>query len=433
MGDAATPRLPDFTSQTASQYKANIDAGFAVADRLAWAFALHEQATPDMTVRVDGGAIFDGATLTEVAAQSTPAIAAPTTNPRIDRVVIDRATGAVSVVAGTEAASPTPPAIPAGKAPVARVSLAVGQTAITNADITDERSLGLLGLGALAERDAVGTADIANGAVTLAKIAAGADGTFIKSDGGVVSWATVDLPRGYIDGLVLSNDPVNPNTGLYIAPGQASDSTNTKALALSAAILKYANVAWTAGNGAGGLFAGAIAANTWYHVFIIERDSDGVIDAGFDTDINAANRPAGYTRYRRVGSISTDGSSNIVKFIQLGDVFHLPESAAYSGGQRAMALITFNVPPGLSVLPLLSAHVGVTSSAQGLIYLAPGADLTNKRRFFEFNAASGNGTGSGVGPPTNTNQQIGFQVAGSGTPSVDLWTNGWIDPRGKEA
>ncbi len=31
MGDAATPALPDFTSQTASVYKANIDAGFAVA------------------------------------------------------------------------------------------------------------------------------------------------------------------------------------------------------------------------------------------------------------------------------------------------------------------------------------------------------------------------------------------------------------------
>ena len=43
MGDAATPTLPNFTNQTASVYKANIDAGFAVADRLAWAFAPHQQ------------------------------------------------------------------------------------------------------------------------------------------------------------------------------------------------------------------------------------------------------------------------------------------------------------------------------------------------------------------------------------------------------
>jgi len=167
MGDAATPRLPDFTSQTASQYKANIDAGFAVADRLAWAFAPHEQATPDMTLRIEAGAIFDGATLTEIAAQSTPAIAAPTTNPRIDRIVIDRATGAVSVVAGAEAATPAPPAIPAGKAPVARVSLAVGQTTIVNADITDERHLGLLGLGDAATES----------------VAAGGVGPLLRNDG----------------------------------------------------------------------------------------------------------------------------------------------------------------------------------------------------------------------------------------------------------
>ena len=85
MGDAATPTLPDFTSQTASVYKANIDAGFAVADRLAWAFAPHEQDVgspqPDMTVRLDAGALFAGTTLTEVAAHSTGAITAPTTLP----------------------------------------------------------------------------------------------------------------------------------------------------------------------------------------------------------------------------------------------------------------------------------------------------------------------------------------------------------------
>ena len=143
MGDAATPALPDFTSQTASVYKANIDAGFAVADRLAWAFAPHEQDVgspqPDMTVRLDPGALFDGTTLTEVSAQSTGTITAPTTNPRIDRVVIDESTGAVSVIAGTEAPSPSAPAITAGKLPIAQVALVVSQTSIDNADITDER------------------------------------------------------------------------------------------------------------------------------------------------------------------------------------------------------------------------------------------------------------------------------------------------------
>ncbi len=145
MGDAATPVLPDFTAQTAAAYKTNIDAGFAVADRISWAFAPHEQDVgspqPDMTVRLEAGAIFDGATLTEVAAQSTGTITAPTTDPRIDRVVIDDATGAVSVITGTEAPSPSPPAITTGKIPICQVALVVSQTTILNADITDERPI----------------------------------------------------------------------------------------------------------------------------------------------------------------------------------------------------------------------------------------------------------------------------------------------------
>jgi hypothetical protein len=79
-------------------------------------------------------------TLTEKAAQTTATITAPTTDPRIDRVVIDDTTGTVSVITGTEAASPTPPALTAGKLPIAQVALVVSQTTIVNADITDERA-----------------------------------------------------------------------------------------------------------------------------------------------------------------------------------------------------------------------------------------------------------------------------------------------------
>ena len=137
---ASTFTQPDFTSQTATVYKTAIDDSVAVMKRGAAAFAAHAQATPDMTVRVDAGSIFDGDTLTEVAAQNTGTIAAPTTDPRIDRVVIDQATGVVSVITGSEAPSPVPPAITAGKVPIAQVSLIVSQTTIVNGDITDERA-----------------------------------------------------------------------------------------------------------------------------------------------------------------------------------------------------------------------------------------------------------------------------------------------------
>jgi len=112
---------------------------WAVAARIVGAFAPRAQTTPGMTVALDAGALFIGATLIEVPAQSTTAIAAPAANPRIDRVVVDAATGAVSVITGTEAATPAAPAIPYGKLPVARVALSPGMTAIVNELITDER------------------------------------------------------------------------------------------------------------------------------------------------------------------------------------------------------------------------------------------------------------------------------------------------------
>ncbi|WP_199175778.1 hypothetical protein [Telmatospirillum siberiense] len=122
----------------------SVDGDLSVLSRLGAAFAPHAQATPDMTVALDAGHVFDGAALTEVAAQSA-SLTAPAANPRIDRIVINQLTGTVSVVTGTEAASPAVPAIPSGFAPVARVRLSAGATVITNDMITDERDLSALG------------------------------------------------------------------------------------------------------------------------------------------------------------------------------------------------------------------------------------------------------------------------------------------------
>ncbi|HYD67053.1 hypothetical protein [Azospirillum sp.] len=113
---------------------------WAVAQRMVGPFAPHAQVVPNMTVAVDPGYLLSGTTLTEVNAQSTPAITPPASGFRIDRVVVDRTTGAVSVIAGTPN-SLTPPALTAGKLPVARVFLESTTTAITNDSIVDERAL----------------------------------------------------------------------------------------------------------------------------------------------------------------------------------------------------------------------------------------------------------------------------------------------------
>jgi len=85
-----------------------------------------------------------------LAQQQTAAFVAPVANPRIDRIVMNRVTGAITVVAGAPAVTPVAPALPAGTLPLAQVSLTVGMTAITAAAILDERDLPPLGLGASA-------------------------------------------------------------------------------------------------------------------------------------------------------------------------------------------------------------------------------------------------------------------------------------------
>ncbi len=146
---------PDFTSQNETALKTNYDNAAAVMARIAAMFNPEAQATPDMTVHLDAGAVWDAEalTLTEVAAQNSGAITAPATNPRIDRAVIDLAAGTLSIITGAEAPSPSPPAITADKLPVAQISLVVSQSSIVNADITDERQLNFLGLGELARND----------------------------------------------------------------------------------------------------------------------------------------------------------------------------------------------------------------------------------------------------------------------------------------
>lgn len=136
----ATFNQNNFTTDDPTTYKGKLDGNTAVLAGIADDFAPHQAATPNMTVVTDAGGVMVNGNLVTQAQQTTSTITAPASNPRIDRVVIDAASGAVSVVTGTEAASPTPPAIPAGKLPVAQVSLSVGQNSIVNANLTDERT-----------------------------------------------------------------------------------------------------------------------------------------------------------------------------------------------------------------------------------------------------------------------------------------------------
>ncbi len=103
--------------------------------------AVTAQATPDMTLAVASGTIrnADGTTAS-VSAANVTITAADATNPRFDLVVASSA-GALSVTAGTAAAAPVYPAIPANSIVLAAVYVPAGDTAIESNQITDKRVL----------------------------------------------------------------------------------------------------------------------------------------------------------------------------------------------------------------------------------------------------------------------------------------------------
>jgi hypothetical protein len=103
-------------------------------------FYAHETTVPDMTVTIDAGKLFTTLLITK-AQQISATITAPVTDPRIDRIAIDTATGDLVIIAGTENASPVAPSYLSTYYPICQIALAISTTEITNSLITDERVL----------------------------------------------------------------------------------------------------------------------------------------------------------------------------------------------------------------------------------------------------------------------------------------------------
>lgn len=139
MTAAKTPVTPSYAGNL-TVYNSDIDQGIAANSILANQFQPHEAATPNMTVVIDAGRLPTSTGTLSVAQQSTAAFTAPVTNPRKDAISINRTTGAYQITAGTEAASPLVPQVDTSLyMPIAVVTLTVGMSSITNANIEDVR------------------------------------------------------------------------------------------------------------------------------------------------------------------------------------------------------------------------------------------------------------------------------------------------------
>lgn len=130
--------IPDDAERTyaeqAKVYEADLDAlvmGIA-GDGVVSGCDVTAQGSPNMTLAVASGVIQISAARVTVSAGNVTVTTADATNPRLDLVVVNNA-GTKSVVAGTAAATPIAPELPADSVLLARVQVPAAVTAITAA------------------------------------------------------------------------------------------------------------------------------------------------------------------------------------------------------------------------------------------------------------------------------------------------------------
>jgi hypothetical protein len=182
---------------------------------------------------------------------------------------------------------------------------------------------------------------------------------------------------GHIAGMHMKLDGGDTDHDVQIGLGSCRDFADGVNMELTSVITKKIDVDWAEGDDQGGFpSALTLTANTTYFVFVIHKTADGTIDAGFDTSATAANLlsdATGYSGYRRVGSIRTNGDTppNIRGFRAVGDHIYFdyddrnsiePEHTVTNFGANGTK-VTLDQIPGIATGIWLDVSVSGTGNA----------------------------------------------------------------------
>ena len=253
----------------------------------------------------------------------------------------------------------------------------------------------------------------------------------------------LSYPSGYISGFITANNGGDPNKDIDIGTGVCRSVDNTVNINLNAPITKQIDSTWSIGSNAGGLASGLVVTpSTWYNIFVIYNPTTGLVDAGFDTSLSAINLLAGatgYTKYRRIGAVFVNASSNIKQYAQVDGNVWLWRDIEISivTANQAAASLGLATPFGVRTEALLSISMSRGSTAALYVRVfcpelndilpAPGYLTQFDRGDDVGSTASGNGSFTHVW--TNTLSQVRYQ-ASLDTTGVTIGNNGYIDYRG---
>ena len=269
-------------------------------------------------------------------------------------------------------------------------------------------------------------------------LAIGTEGQVPTSDGTKLVYQDTALPRGYIDGQVLSNNSTDATNDIDVSPGSSRDDANSYNLDLASTITKRLDAAWSVGNNQGGLDTGSKAADTWYHVWAIARSDTGVVDVLFSTSATSPTLPTNYDKKRRIGAVLTDSGSAILAFIQVNDNFlwkSPPNDLNSVTIGTTASLRTITTPLGVRVTVYYNMVIEAGTSGSFIYVSSPDqnddtpnqpAGLVTERKTSGSSAVAGNNTIF-----TDLSSQVRLR-GNTGTSEVSWATVGWVDPRGRD-
>ncbi len=216
---------------------------------------------------------------------------------------------------------------------------------------------------------------------------------------------------------ILSNNGSDADHDIDIAAGVVWDDSNTTQIDLGA-LTKQLDATFAEGTNAGGFASGeSLPTSGTIHLWAIAK-ADGTADV-FSND-NATSGlsptlPSGFTLKRRIGSLLTDGSANIVGFLQNGRFFARESQVNLynvSLGTTGAANVSAGTPSGLKFEARFNAAIRLSGNACQLLYSDPDTtDVAPSTTIFSIygqqSASGANGHGDGEQNCfTNTSGQV---------------------------
>jgi hypothetical protein len=241
------------------------------------------------------------------------------------------------------------------------------------------------------------------------------------------------LLRGFLSGLGTSNSSTSPNTKIDVATGVAIDDGFSSIITLAAGTIDFATT------GANGLDTGTLAASTTYHLFAIAK-ADGTTARLASLSPTAPTLPSGYTLKRRIWSVLTNASGNLVAYHQFGNTCMLDvpvSSAVHTNPGTDPVLVSLSVPNGIVVEAVVSVYLLSGDTTRRTLLLtsplqtasAPAAGSMSSLAAGVAGGAAANGsTQAEFRRFTNTSRQVRYELDGSGAATfVFVNTIGWVD------